>query len=85
MSAKVFKQEEPSGPQVDLGLVGTLSLEKIRILYEEYLALICLETVEFGVKPTEVRHLIGRLGEFYCALKVDGTLAITANQHGFDV
>jgi len=39
----------------------------------------------FGGKPTEVRHLIGRLGEFECALMVGGTLAHRANQHGFDV
>ncbi len=32
-----------------------------------------------------MRHLIGRLGEFYCALYTGGTLAHTANQHGFDV
>jgi hypothetical protein len=84
-SLKNIKQEEPLEQKVDLGLVGILSLEKIRALYEKYLALICLETVEFGVKPTEVRHLIGRLGEFHCALAADGTLASTANQHGFDV
>src|SRR3546814_247385 len=42
-------------------------------------------TMEFGVKPTEVRHLIGRLGEFHCALQVGGNLAHMANQHGFDV
>ncbi|WP_409955913.1 DUF6998 domain-containing protein [Acidovorax sp.] len=35
--------------------------------------------------PTEARHLIGRLGEFHCALQVGGTLAHTPNQHGFDV
>lgn len=62
-------------------------LDKVKIqqLYDRYLALIRLETEEFGVKPTEVRHLIGRLGEFYCALKTHGQLAHTANQHGFDV
>lgn len=58
---------------------------RIRHLYDKYLELIRLETLEFGVKPTEVRHLIGRLGEFYCALQVGGTLAHLANQHGFDV
>lgn len=62
-------------------------LDKVKIqqLYDHYLELIRLETIEFGVKPTEVRHLIGRLGEFYCALKTKGQLAHTANQHGFDV
>lgn len=38
-----------------------------------------------GVRPQEARHLIGRLGEFHCALQVGGTLAHTTNQHGFDV
>ncbi|NOU41037.1 MAG: hypothetical protein HOO85_07185 [Methylotenera sp.] len=62
-----------------------ISTEQIKILYDKYLELIKLEVNIFGVKPTEVRHLIGRLGEFYCALEVSGTLAHTPNQHGFDV
>lgn len=70
---------------VESGLVGALSADKIKALYEKYLDLIRLEIVEFGVRPTEVRHLIGRLGEFYCALTVEGSLSSTANQHGFDV
>jgi hypothetical protein len=59
--------------------------EHIKVLYEKYFELIKLEIETFGVRPTEVRHLIGRLGEFYCALKVEGTLAHAPNQHGFDV
>ena len=62
-----------------------ISLEQIKVLYDKYQDLIKLETEEFGVKPTEVRHLIGRLGEFYCALKVNGQLSQETNQHGFDV
>ena len=58
---------------------------KIRQLNDHYSELIRLETEEFGIKPTEVRHPIGRLGEFYCALETNGQLAHTANQHGFDV
>ncbi|WP_058361165.1 DUF6998 domain-containing protein [Xanthomonas translucens] len=58
---------------------------RIQQLYDKYLELVRLETEEFGVKPTELRHLIGRLGEFYCALQASGTLAHFANQHGFDV
>ncbi|MEM6484420.1 MAG: hypothetical protein AAF662_05490 [Pseudomonadota bacterium] len=54
-------------------------------LRDRYLALVLLEVEEFGVKATEVRHLIGRLGEFECALQVNGELAHVANQHGFDV
>ena len=62
-----------------------ISSERINQLYIKYRELVELEVKEFGVKPTEVRHLLGRLGEFYCALKLDGTLAHEANQHGFDV
>lgn len=62
-----------------------ITAERLKYLHDKYLELIKLEIDEFGVKPTEVRHLIGRLGEFYCALQVGGTLAHLANQHGFDV
>ena len=62
-----------------------LSTDQIHKLYKKYLAIIKLETSIFGLKPTEVRHLMGRLGEFRCALEVGGTLAPVANQHGFDV
>ena len=44
-----------------------------------------LEVNVFGVKPTEVRHLIGRIGEFKCALITNGSLSHEVNQHGFDV
>lgn len=62
-----------------------ITADQIQELYDKYLELIRLETLEFGVKPNEVRHLIGRLGEFHCALQVGGKLAHRANQHGFDV
>ena len=62
-----------------------INQERIKQLYDKYRELIDLEVREFGVKPTEVRHLIGRLGEFYCALELKGELAHDANQHGFDV
>ena len=62
-----------------------ITADRIQKLHDKYLELIRLETLEFGVKPTEVRHLIGRLGEFHCALQVGGKLAHLANQHGFDV
>ena len=62
-----------------------ITADRIQQLYDKYLELVRLEIVEFGVKPTEVRHLVGRLGEFHCALQVGGTLAHLANQHGFDV
>ncbi|KXK01434.1 MAG: hypothetical protein UZ17_ACD001001657 [Acidobacteria bacterium OLB17] len=64
-----------------------ITSEKIRELrlLDRYLELLRLEVDELGVKPTELRHLIGRIGEFYCALTVDGSLAIQTNQPGFDV
>ncbi len=62
-----------------------LTKSQIEILYQKYLEIIKLETIELGCAPTEVRHLIGRLGEFYCALNTNGTLAKETNQHGFDV
>ena len=62
-----------------------LTLSNIKELYEKYLALVRFEVQKLGVKPTEVRHLIGRLGEFYCALMIDGSISHVVNQHGFDV
>lgn len=62
-----------------------IALDRIRQLHDRYLELVRLEIEEFGVRPTEVRHLIGRLGEFHCALQVGGRLSHLANQHGFDV
>ncbi|MBZ4187206.1 hypothetical protein K7B09_12830 [Thermomonas sp. RSS23] len=62
-----------------------IATARIKQLFDRYLDLVRLEVEEFGVKATEVRHLIGRLGEFYCALKVDGSLASRANQPGFDI
>jgi len=62
-----------------------LDQERISELFEKYLNIIRLEVNEFGCKPTEVRHLIGRLGEFYAAIYTQGQLSHIANQHGFDV
>jgi len=58
---------------------------KIKSFYDKYFEILKLETQELKCKPTELRHLIGRLGEFYCAIKTKGKLAHTPNQHGFDV
>jgi len=46
-----------------------ITADRIRQIYGKYLELIRLEIVEFGIKPTEVRHLIGRLGEFHAPAK----------------
>jgi hypothetical protein len=65
--------------------MNSIDADRLRVLHDRYLELVRLEIDEFGVKPTEVRHLIGRLGEFFCALHVEGSLSHVANQHGFDV
>ena len=62
-----------------------LSTDEIKTLYNKYKELVDFEVTVLGCKPTEVRHLIGRLGEFYCALYTNGELAHVPNQHGFDV
>jgi hypothetical protein len=62
-----------------------MNSQQIKTMYEKYMEIVKLEIEEFGCKSTEVRHLIGRLGEFFCALHVNGKLAHEVNQHGFDV
>lgn len=62
-----------------------LNQAKVDQLLAHYEALLKLEIQEFGVKPTEVRHLIGRLGELYCLKLTGGNFAHRVNQHGFDV
>ncbi|MCA0971364.1 hypothetical protein LCM20_12230 [Halobacillus litoralis] len=64
------------------GLVG---ISQISRLFEEYLEILRFEMNVLGCKATELRHLIGRLGEFYCVLYTGGDLAKVTNQHGFDV
>ena len=65
--------------------VGGLSQQRIQKLYEDYMDILKCEVDVYGIKPTEVRHLIGRIGEFKCALETKGSLAHKVNQHGFDV
>jgi len=62
-----------------------LSQTQLERLYEEYMEILTLEVSSFGCQPTETRHLIGRLGEFYCARLTHGRLASRVNQQGFDV
>ena len=78
----IFRPDNTSNTDTKLHVntqLNSISIDKIKELYEQYYALIKLEIEEFGVKATEVRHLIGRIGEFYCALKVGGALASRAN------
>ena len=39
----------------------------------------------WGVQPTELKHLCGRIGELYAALIVNGQMAPEVNQRGYDV
>ena len=64
---------------------GDLGREELEVFDTNYWQLLQKEVVTVGVKPTEIRHLIGRLGEFRAALDLGGTLARRVNQHGFDV
>ena len=41
--------------------------------------------LNWGVPPTELRHLSGRIGELYAALITNGQMATDVNQHGYDV
>ncbi|RSL29778.1 hypothetical protein D7Z54_29550 [Salibacterium salarium] len=62
-----------------------LSQHQIVKLYENYNDMLRNEMNLLHCKPTELRHLIGRIGEFLCAIHTNGTLARQVNQHGFDV
>jgi hypothetical protein len=41
--------------------------------------------LQWGVPPTELRHLSGRIGELYAALVTNGQMATNVNQKGYDV
>ena len=41
--------------------------------------------LQWGVPPTELRHLSGRIGELYAALITNGQMATEVNQAGYDV
>jgi hypothetical protein len=41
--------------------------------------------INWGVSPTELRHLCGRIGELYAALITNGQMATEVNQKGYDV
>lgn len=41
--------------------------------------------LNWGVPPTELRHLVGRIGELYAALITNGQMATEVNQRGYDV
>lgn len=59
--------------------------EQLQKLYEDYNQILQYEMKMLDCTPTELRHLIGRIGEFLCAIETNGKLARETNQHGFDV
>ncbi|MED3398664.1 DUF6998 domain-containing protein [Bacillus wiedmannii] len=63
----------------------TIGISQIKKLYESYFEMLRYEINVLGYKATEVRHLIGRLGEFFCVLHTNGELSKVTNQHGYDV
>ena len=63
----------------------TMNKNQLNEIFEKYFEVLKYEMEVLNCKPTELRHLIGRLGEFHCAIKTEGQLAHTPNQHGFDV
>lgn len=62
-----------------------ITASPIGILHAQYEAILAMELHLLSTSATELRHLIGRLGEFKCAIAVDGELAPNANQRGYDV
>ncbi|TKI79863.1 hypothetical protein FC701_30295 [Bacillus mycoides] len=54
-------------------------------LYESYFEVLRYEINVLGWKATELRNLIGRLGEFFCVLYTNDELSKVTNQHGYDV
>ncbi len=41
--------------------------------------------LEWGVNPSELRHLTGRIGELYAALVTNGRMAEKSQQSGYDI
>ncbi len=74
--------DEPINTTVSLNIVSTNQMVK---LYEDYNEILKYEMSLLGCKPTELRHLIGRIGELLCAIVTNGSLSRQTNQHGFDV
>jgi hypothetical protein len=63
----------------------SLDLDFINIMHKQYTAVLEMELRILRAKPTELRALIGRIGEFHCAIQVKGSLTAGANTRGYDV
>ncbi|OEH92685.1 DUF7225 domain-containing protein [Bacillus solimangrovi] len=79
----IFEELIQNSPS--LNKYGNISNNQIIKLYEEYNQILKYEMSLLNCKPTELRHLLGRIGEFLCAIHTNGSLARQPNQHGFDV
>lgn len=75
-------RESATGAAEQRTVVSTVQIQHLYRMYHEVLA---FEVGTLGLPATETRHLIGRLGEFFCAIEVGGTLARNPNEPGFDV
>ncbi|WP_299804953.1 hypothetical protein [uncultured Shewanella sp.] len=63
-----------------------MALTQIQVIQSLGEAMSWLEReLNWGVPPTELRHLIGRIGELYAALITGGQMATEVNQAGYDV
>ncbi|WP_106496412.1 DUF7225 domain-containing protein [Lentibacillus sp. Marseille-P4043] len=82
---KVIYEQSPAQSDDPKTQLENISNQQIMKLYEDYNEIFRNEMNLLNCKPTELRHLIGRIGEFICAIHTNGTLARQVNQHGFDV
>lgn len=41
--------------------------------------------ISWGTNPSELRHLMGRIGELYVAMYTNGNMAANVNEKGYDV
>lgn len=62
-----------------------ISKAQVEQLYTYYQDILRYELHVLQTKPTELRHLLGRIGEFLCVLHTDGQLALQVNEPGYDV
>ncbi|MFT9380603.1 DUF6998 domain-containing protein [Gluconobacter sp. P5B12] len=63
-----------------------MALSQIQVIRSLGDALGWLEKeIQWGVNPAELRHLTGRIGELYVAMKTRGQMAPEVNQKGYDV
>lgn len=63
-----------------------MSLSQFQIIRSLAEALAWFEKeLAWNVEPAELRHLTGRIGELYAAMITRGQMALSVNQHGYDV